>query len=242
MLNQPITIWVLSTVVVGAASLVYSEAKERRQRESLSYKQELVVSREIAFRVEQYSKLIAYHDEASSEVSKINDYDGVIGDDGIITENGKAVQRYFRTAILLAVAADLGGIGSFPLAGKSVYGYDNSTLPSGRGYQNDEFKNLSIEDLWVEYHLIIQERVEVEHIALRESLDVFERATNPSDEIESINIWGAPEIKRWASRSDRDDTVVAVREWVSEIKQAWRNLSREIAVGQYFEGERSDEA
>ena len=243
-LSQPIVIWFLSSIVVGAISFGYSNFSESRQKRSLNYERALVVSREISFRVGQVDKLISDHDGASRAVAQLDDVDLhniIVGN--TLSERGTKIQDYFRTAVLLAVVPDLGRIGSFPLAGESAIvwiggsGYGNSALPSGRGYQRDEFTNLSLEDLWIEYHLLMsdQKEVKAERTSVKEALAAFDEAAEPSDVVSSIPgiAMNAVTMSNWSSRSDFGAIQTMVEDvglWVSKVRDAWNDLSSEVSV------------
>lgn len=242
--SQPIVIWFLSAIVVGAISFGYSNVSESRQKRSLNYERASVVSREISFRVGQVDTFISAHDVARRAVEQLDDVDfHSIIVDNTLSQSGKAIQNYFRTSVLLSVVSDLGGIESFPLTGESATvwiggsGYGNSALPSGRGYQRDEFKNLSLEDLWIEYHLLMsdQKEVEAKRTSLKEALAAFEEAAEPSDVVSSIPriAMNALTMSNWSSRSDPDAIKAMIEDvglWVSEVRDAWSDLSSEVAV------------
>ena len=117
-------------------------------------------------------------------------------------------------------------------------GYSDSALPSGRGYQRDEFKNLSLEDLWIEYHLLVsgQKEVEEKRTSLKEALAAFEEASEPSDMVSSIPsiAMNALTISNWSSKSTPDAIKAMIKDvglWVSEVRDAWGNLSSELDNG-----------
>ena len=238
-LNQPIAIWVLSSVVLGTISFAYSKVNENAQKELRNYEQATVVRREISFRVKQVEKLISNHDDADRAVDQLNDTDlSRIIADGTLSDSGSMVQRYFTTAVALAVVAQLGGIGALPVTAENSTvwiggsGYGNSALPSRRGYQREEFKNLSLEDLWIEYHLLMsnKNKLETEQTRVREAIAAFDKAVEPSDVVSKIPgiATNALTMREWSTESDTEaikTTIDEVRRWATGVRNAWSDLS-----------------
>lgn len=218
---------------------MYTRVNENTQKELRNYEQATVVRREIRFRVRQVEELVSRYDDADRAVDQLNDTDlsSIIADNAL-SDSGNIIRTYFRTAVLLAVVSDLGGIGDFPVTeeGATVWiggsGYNNSALPSRRGYQRDEFKNLSLEDLWIEYHLLMSNKqdLEAEQAIIVETIAVFGKAAEPSYVVSRIPgiATNALTMRVWSTEADTETikTMIGeVRRWAADVTDAWRDLS-----------------
>ena len=236
-LNQPFVIFVLSTFVVGGTSFLYTEYDEKATIRELNYQEAADVRFEISFRASQVNELLMNTVEASHEVSKMSDEEfRNLFSQGKLSSSGEKLVRLFRSAPLLKVAADLGGIGSPPKLGEdpTVWidssGFRNDHLPSGRGYQLDEFKIYSLEELLELYWQVAPSEAPGKGDVL-ESKQVFAKfneATKINSAIKTItSIHNAYTLQKWYKASTQETvktTTDNVVRWVNSVATAWQGI------------------
>ena len=238
-LNQPIVIWGLSSVVLGTISFVYTRVNENTQKELRNYEQATVVRREIRFRVRQVEELVSRYDDADRAVDQLNDTDlsSIIADNAL-SDSGNIIRTYFRTAVLLAVVSDLGGSGTSPSQRRALRcgSVDPDTtilrFQVVVGINAMNFKNLSLEDLLIEYHLLMSNKqdLEAEQAIIVETIAAFGKAAEPSDVVSRIPgiATNALTMRVWSTEADTETikTMIGeVRRWAADVRDAWRDLS-----------------
>ena len=237
-LNQPFVIWVLSTVVVGLISFAYSQYSERTAITQLNHQKATDISLEIRFRTRQVDELLSEALEASDDVRQLSDEElRDIISSGRLSDNGKKVQTLFRAAPQLKVVAELGGIGSVPRTDQDAIvwiggtGWGSSALPRGRGFRSEEFKNLSLQDLWEDYRIVTSSRKQMaeELSEVKAIFARFDNATEPSATVSTLPRIGsnALTMREWSESSDMEavkTTTANVGQWIDEVHSAWESL------------------
>ncbi len=129
-LNSPFAIWLLTSVVLGLATFSYNQLTRLQSESRADEAQAADIFFEAHFRIGQMDRVLAEFPGRS------------------------------KPAILpVFVGIKLGGIVSFPLGDEfNVWvdgsGNGNRALPSGRGFQNDEFSGASLLDLWYRHFML----------------------------------------------------------------------------------------
>lgn len=144
-LNSPFGIWVLSTIIVGSLSFMYTQWKDANDRSSENKEALQSIYEEGAFRLNQ---LVVAADKANDMAVKI---ENGINSDGKVF--GGLVRNFYSSIGVLESTIKLGGITSAPsldedrsvIIGSS--GYTIRNLPYGKGYKYPKFKYLSLMDL-----------------------------------------------------------------------------------------------
>ena len=128
--NSPLVIWLLSSVVLGLASFVYNQSTRQQSERASNEDKATAVFFEAHFRMKQMDTVLA---QAKADPPS--------------------------STLQLFVGIKLGGIVSFPLSDEATVwvnssGTGNRALPSGRGFQNQEFYGYSLLNLWYRYHTL----------------------------------------------------------------------------------------
>ena len=141
--NSPFGIWILSTVVLGLLSWGYRYTVQQESQHLANEERAAAVFFETHFRIKQMENVLAQ--AQTSEPLRI---------------------------LPVFAGIKLGGIGSFPLNDEAIVwvngsGTGNRALPSGRGFQNQDFSGYSLVNLWYSYRfLTCDERPSKEEVAV----------------------------------------------------------------------------
>ena len=236
-LNQPIAIFVLSTFVVSGISFLYSIYDEKATIRALNHQEATDIRFEISFRTSQVDELLMNAVEASHEVSKMSDEEfRNLFSQGKLPSSGEKLVKLFRSAPLLKVVADLGGIGSPPKLGRdpNVWigstGYAHRHIPHERGYRFDKFKDYSLEEL-LELHWQVAPSEAPGKSDVSESKQVFAKfseATEINSAIETTTrIHDSHALQKWYKASTQETvktTTDDVIGWVNSVATAWHGI------------------
>ena len=126
--NSPLVIWLLSSIVLGIVSFGYNQLARWQSERMVNETTAAAVFFEAHFRMKQMDTVLA-----------------------------RARANPQSSALPLFLGIKLGGIVSFPLTDNANVwvngsGTGNRALPSGRGFQNDDFYGYSLLNLWYSYH------------------------------------------------------------------------------------------
>lgn len=147
--NSPILIWFLSTVVVGVFSLLYSNWADTKALKIANQNESLDVLEEGSFRTNQVQSIIdKVLTRGNLIIGELDNRNGTI--------HGSTIADYPDDAILVAVALELGGITTLAPENdtRDVMGRNKRHLPLGRAFKRPRFQYDNLLDLAKRLYLL----------------------------------------------------------------------------------------